>query len=555
VGPGDVEAAFRRNVMRGTQITVAAQASGSGKTKLAFMVGLDAMPTVIIRIGDVKPLLPPWIALDNDVRLWVADPSVPIEVKRGRMRLMLEALVYAYIEWTILVVEAFVRRVPQQEFSGFPGTDRRASLRQVVLLANRNRAGDDGVAFLVESRLAGLSLLSDASSLSRVQAAIMAYQANLRKRWNAVAIAAVGEPETLHVNFDEAQALLGRWTGLFVSRAADNNVVAVSAMQSETEGIERARTESDARRARDGLYGLLEIASTMHGYHVSMCGTHPDLIDRVVAYSRLNREDSELPVVPVTTCITTEDMRASLMTHLRGLGPMPDLDSVTADLRGRPVFFFRYGWENIVKALKEYEVESETGGAVRLVHRALGDRVPLYHVVKSALQAASVTSRRCAKEAVRHFVSETSTDRRTQENVLALAYTAAVRNIRDSTIPASADVVRAVNSGLLVAVQLDDDTFSNLFSELIIGNAVVEHCVKGNPKYVFSAIQTFKLSSALSVGETEAGDEGAGLRAGTGGGRQTRTARRTSTEARRRSVRGRAAGDEEEEEEDEPDDG
>jgi len=134
------------------------QASGSGKTRLAYKAGEDGWLVVRIRFWKQHAyrLTPAWRKFIGLAGEW-ADARTKLEPEDQRavsqkamaaMRLVLAL----YIEWAVAVVETVNRKFPSDVDAGV----RAQRIREAALRCLHNRRGDDAVGHLYQTSLSTL---------------------------------------------------------------------------------------------------------------------------------------------------------------------------------------------------------------------------------------------------------------------------------------------------------------------------------------------------------------------------------------------------------------
>jgi hypothetical protein len=256
------------------RLVVVPQASGMGKTKLAVSLGLAKVPTVIIRVAahEKAGLTPPWVAFKGT----------------GSHKLSaLYATLLSNVDWSITVLENLHGLLP----SGLRAGEKLVLRRRALVLANRNGVADTQVASLAKQYMlqCDVILLDDRLLWE-------AWAAKLAMRWKEDCtrwgIVDGSEDAFLHVCVDEAQALLGVHHGTFPST--------------------RSMPPNDAFHQ---LVGVLNELADTHGWLVSACGTHPNLVNIVERHSQFQSAEAKAKVVRVLTRLSTDQMLAHMQHH------------------------------------------------------------------------------------------------------------------------------------------------------------------------------------------------------------------------------------------------
>lgn len=305
-------------------ILAVAQASGSGKTKLAFSTGMKHALVIVIRVakrGDtfsepfrylIHNCLEPLAALRKSLpeaeQPRVHDAAVDfVRVLEG-----------AYVEWVRLQLAALKDARPDVT---------NEDMRLTALRCVRNGKGDAGVLAVLEHALKSTlsaSMLTAASGQTAMIAEHNAVEEWLSEIHGKLRKILPGVP--IMVSFDEVAATLGKVEGAFASLSS--------------------RTFD-----RDLFCGVTCAMKSMDVWVQSMCGTYFDIIEKagVDNLSPLRGQVTSFTTLPL---FTEEMMMASLETYL-DLGDMhtETLRKILREIRGRPIHFFNTFWSNVVARL------------------------------------------------------------------------------------------------------------------------------------------------------------------------------------------------------------
>ncbi len=333
---------------------VVSQASGSGKTKLAYVMAQrspDPIPTVLVRVTCDQEFADPWAALVRVIDSIHARPDWTAEDKDEQCRKQVGVLLGCYALWARVVAVA-IARVARERRTALSKQDMAVAL----LLAVRNGNGDAAVRDLY------LVAAHDGRTIEDDDVWVRAHFSALRNELEA---------RQLCLFVDEAQFCKGVRQGRFLSRGDPGNpadlfhAVATSA---------------------NGLAGNARIV---------FCGTDPRMHVHVGSVSGAQGGPEPFSV---TTHITADMMAESLAEYLH-----VDADSVLRnrelralldELEGRASNFFGTGWKCIVRAFREL-------GAPPLDVTARGRET--LRVLATALAAAVVSRQRSMQNVVNTF--------------------------------------------------------------------------------------------------------------------------------------------------------
>jgi hypothetical protein len=315
-------------------VTVLAQASGSGKTKRAYAVGMTSAVVVVVRIAKqmTQAIVPVWsdhfIAYCS--KLAKLRPALAPAGRRMASQCAMAALrllVVCFVEWVVLVLERVRAHQPRPR-----GVDdaAAATCRLTVLRCLRNGRGEEGVAALYAEAMSTLSVESSAEGLdgtpyllpcldrARIDERCASVDRRLRELlWPGAPIV---------ISYDEVQQLFN----------TPEVFVTLTDFQSGTDG-----------QPQDCFYGLTALAADLTDklqWLQSMCGSWFDIADKVrlSTFSPLHDRVSVL----TTPCYTDERLMWNSLTRFFNLGYLSDrLRSSLAQLRGRPKYFFDKAWD------------------------------------------------------------------------------------------------------------------------------------------------------------------------------------------------------------------
>lgn len=343
-------------------VVAVVQASGSGKSRLAYAVGMASTLVVFVRIQKQHTgLTPAWARYGDLARDWSAQQqNCAVEGRRivskhamAAMRL----LVCCYVDWVVRVLEAMLA-------SEFPSVNMldvesdhpaAAACREAALRCLRNGRGDAAVGLIFDARLASLAgSVQVLTGLDGRDIAVRAVDADGVSKL-------CGELETrlrarlwlgaeVLVSYDEVDALYQSAfpKGLF------QNFTAYTSL--DTADIEEVG-------CFHGLTALMADLLDEHRWGQSMCGTWLRLaVSGLSAWSPLHNRTTH---VFHASRIEPEDMEQSLRTFF-DLGTdatfFSSLRGKLAQLRGRPIFFFDCVWGSVWKRLcRRWRDSSRTG--------------------------------------------------------------------------------------------------------------------------------------------------------------------------------------------------
>ena len=305
-------------------VLAAVQASGSGKTRLAYKAGEHGWFVVLIRLWKQQAgcLTAAWNAFAELAREWAlvrtklgaADQRTVSQYAMAAIRLV----VACYVEWAVAVIEAVDR-----QFSSDTDTDVRAQqLREAALRCLRNGRGDDAVGRLYQARLSGLrsrAPLSGTAVDAIDRPGVVALCARLNERLRAV----LGADARILVWYDEIHALFDT-PKVFMTLSA----------------FQGSAPPSGPQTCFYGAMALMASLSDDFKWRQAMCGTWLDIWTqaRVPVLSPLHGR-----VVPVfhASRIGVDDMLEVLQTYFSFENKtVIELRSLLDVVRGRPTFFF-----------------------------------------------------------------------------------------------------------------------------------------------------------------------------------------------------------------------
>jgi len=300
------------------------QASGSGKTRLAYKAGEHGWFVVLIRLWKQQAgcLTAAWSTFAELAREWAlartkldtADQRAVSQDAMAAMRLV----VASYVEWAVAVVEAVDRRLP----SDTDADVRSQQLREAALRSLRNGRGDDAVGRLYRERLSRLRSRAQLGG-TVVETIDRTGVAALCKRLNERLQAVLGADARILVWYDEIHALFD----------TPKVFMALSAFQGSA-------PQSGSQTCFYGAMALMASLSDDFKWRQAMCGTWLDIWTqaRVPVLSPLHGR-----VVPVfhASRIGVDDMLEVLQTYFSFEDrTVAELHSLLDVVRGRPTFFF-----------------------------------------------------------------------------------------------------------------------------------------------------------------------------------------------------------------------
>lgn len=314
-------------------IVTVVQASGSGKTRLAYAEGMRASFVILVRVWKQKQeFAPAWLSLVKLAEHWAsvlpilgADDSRRVsEAATSAMRL----LAACYVDFVAAVLShAAKSAVAHGKAVSFDFQ------REVVLRCLRNGRGDDAVAALFHARLALLVKYEDALRASSAPG-------------SQLAIIDIADCNAIGEICRDAR---DRLRGLLQSTDADVVMFfdeAHSLMRTPKifQSFPKAAYEAVAAAQPQDLYfGLTALCAHLTDTYKLLqvlCGTWLDMTTRAALpdVSPLRRRTSH---VYHASRLTTDAM-VSILRHFFNIddGIVTDLLPRLAELRGRPIFFF-----------------------------------------------------------------------------------------------------------------------------------------------------------------------------------------------------------------------
>ena len=338
----DALAATNTNQAQQRHVVAVVQASGSGKTRLAFADGMDSRLVILARIWKQKQAYTPgWSAYIALAQHWAS--VMPLLAGDDRRRVSQAALsamrllVASHASFVASMIERAIAMAPDGssiKLSPHSASDESARIRrEVALRCLRNGRGDAAVADIFLAHLDALATRQqlDAASGSAVDASVSVLLLNR----DAVDAFCCSEDVRLRgllwpgaevaFWYDEAHSLIGT-PKVFAPHSAFV-----------------ARQPTPVDQLQDCLYGLTALCSDFtdkHRWLQSLCGTWLELSTRV-----------NLPnVSPLRGRVTNvfHASRIEAADMIRVLRRFFAIDDATAtallplleQLRGRPIFFF-----------------------------------------------------------------------------------------------------------------------------------------------------------------------------------------------------------------------
>lgn len=425
------------------------QASGSGKTKLAYAQGTKSSLMVIIRVvGQNGTFLPAWQAYLAMAEGWAtacpklsaANRKVLAENALAALRL----LVVTYVQW---VKDVLAAAVPLLEELSLQPEDRAAMCRQIALRCLRNNRGDAAAFLGFET-----ALRKHASSCQLDEVSVLLVDcdaiAALAKQLNADLLDLLWPEAQVVVWYDEVQQLEGQAT-IFLR---------LSQYTAEHE----AGTSS-----QDLLYALTALTAWFTDklrWRQVLCGPWLELSDRlkVQEYSCIH---NRVTVVHHASVITLPMMLVSLQRYLAV--EVEKLSAAAkaalATLCGRPVWFFDEFWTSLILHLKR-QPEFLVGNQEAL--RGCIEAAAKY-AVKAAQERAYATVE-AAWRSTRELGAGYSISRLCKELYIALKFNGGLVHILKDAVGV------AIRCGLL-ALQPGQDTDVDLRHNEPILAAAIEH--------------------------------------------------------------------------------
>ncbi|RYE84048.1 MAG: hypothetical protein EOO65_02920, partial [Methanosarcinales archaeon] len=373
-----------------TQYVVAVtQASGSGKTRLAYAEGAETSLTVLIRVavnsddGEAHNFSKPWAHLHGLVMQWCDVRSFlsatdKLTVARSALSAM-RLLVTCYVEWLTAVLSEYVTLRGLQR-PAHVTDDGARELRLVALRASRNGCCDDAVTALFRARLEEVSKpvkvavpqggISVIRLLDKDVVDAHTHEVNVRLRsllWNL--------PQVM-VMFDEAQHLMekglvfmrlheyevgraqeacDRLIAVKLAAAPDADHTALDSGNNRTAAADltsanMTASERSCKPVRpDLLYGLTALMASLSKqvkWVQVICGPWLRLTNEVCLPEFSNTHDRMI-VHHHASRVEVGDMETNLRVFFDlGCEPLPaDLRTNLALLVGRPRWFFDSFWK------------------------------------------------------------------------------------------------------------------------------------------------------------------------------------------------------------------
>lgn len=322
------------------RVVAVVQASGSGKTRLAYADGQEGRLVVIARVWKQGPdrFTPAWAHYSNLASHWAsAMPHLQDDDRRHVSDGALDAMRLLAACHIRFVAEVLTR--VRESLPALPtaATDESALLlREAALRCLRNGKGDDAVGDLFVHQL---RTVVDVTSLAKAPDSVLAQADMPVARINSAAVDAYCASANLQL-----RSLL--WPGADVCLWWDEAHALINgpAVFEPLTHLRAAHaTVGSAPQLQDTFYGLTAVcASLTDKYHwlQSLCGTWMDLVTRV-DLPDISPLRGRVTSVFHASYITVDDMLETLRHYLAiDLDLEAALRPLLAPLVGRPIFFF-----------------------------------------------------------------------------------------------------------------------------------------------------------------------------------------------------------------------
>jgi hypothetical protein len=319
-------------------VVAVAQASGSGKTRLAYALGMSRALVVVVHIAKqgTQAFTPAWQTFLDVARNWAAvRPRLQAEARREVSRYAMAALrllVGCYVEWVADVVGHVLR----SNFEGAaPTTESAPSAQQIrvaALRCLRNSRGDSAVGKRYAAQLQALSSRVSRQSLDgcgQVEVTAVDCEAANRKcaELDVRLRALLWSDADVVVSFDEVQQLFGTPRVFMTLNDYSGNGAA----------------DAQGEDCFYGLTALMPLLADEQRWAQSMCGSWL-AISTTVKLPNMSPLHKRVTTLHHASRITATDMWHSLSSFLQ-LGDMDcEYASELKNLTGRPVFFFYMAW-------------------------------------------------------------------------------------------------------------------------------------------------------------------------------------------------------------------
>jgi hypothetical protein len=328
---GDGSRLFREAVestddrAQGNFAVLVEQPTGTGKTKLAYWIGMHR-PVVLARVMESPTTVTaPWAALETYLRS---------EVKPDKAQFGVHLLVLSYIEWAVLVAEAVTT-------GGKEDWTLEERLR-MLLLGQRNGTADRGVAAIFSARLRDLKAkggVGNTEGLRKVSEALARRLANATGSENVKPCLFLDEAQALQATYFERLE-----TGVNGTRTEINLFEAVR------RSLLLVKEQFRCVAAGTWIHGLVPPPSLLPGSEGRIelkRFSHPSVVDVGVMYDVLS--DLFHLDAPDSTP-ASEGGKDSTATRRHAVVP-DELRGPLAFLRGRPIAFYDYAVPTICNRL------------------------------------------------------------------------------------------------------------------------------------------------------------------------------------------------------------
>lgn len=340
----DYEDALRStntNQAQQRHIVAVVQASGSGKTRLAYADGLSTRLVVLARVWKQKAsFTPSWATFMLLASHWAS--SMPLIATTDRRRVsqaamaamrLLAACHVAFVADVLSQIASAPTKKGSHHQSQSINIVSAAVVREAALRCLRNGKGDDTVAAM---------FLQHLSRVTSVETVKSAFGSALPM---SVPLAVLDRTAVDQVCAD-ADAALRRhlWPGAEVLLWWDEAQALLSSQQVFIpNSIFVAQRAAEVNQLQDCFYGLTALCSDLadkYKWLQTLCGTWMDLITRVDV-SDISPLRGRVTSVYHASYIKVDDMLRTLRHFLRvDAATEADLKPLLEQLRGRPIFFF-----------------------------------------------------------------------------------------------------------------------------------------------------------------------------------------------------------------------
>jgi hypothetical protein len=393
------------------------QASGSGKTKLAYAEGLRSSLVILVRVVTQNTgFTRPWSEyMELAKKLEVARAGATPAQKRSMSETALAAmrlLVSSYAEWATLVLSAFLsaRSKLDATAADMSNPEARAAAQEVALRCLRNVRGERAVASLFKRRLEKMAENMEKEPSTTQEAVVKLSDAVVKEHTSKIAArlsALLWEGATVVVWYDEAQALL---SGGGVSRS--NRTPQVFLRLSDY--LEHNDDDDDVE-PKDVFYGLTALMRSLLDPPLSwrqvICGPWLELSEQV-ELPRFSCVHDRVSSLHHASFIGEEEMIRSLSRYFVIDAPLSESTmELLRQLSGRPVWFFDTFWQQLwnhvggtsaVWGTSSTAVTTESTGVLLPAAPATSAAVPsLSDHIEMAARAAIELNRQSANRIVK----------------------------------------------------------------------------------------------------------------------------------------------------------